>query len=128
MSKKKISKCFLYSLHVSNLEQQFLRLFPWFSLFGDSVFCHIRIPISVSKVADPHHINADPQNCNADSNPDTSFYFNATTDPAPKKLCESKALLHSILSLPNIYYNAVPDTATQNNEDPDKMPCPQIYK
>ncbi len=50
---------------------------------NSSLLCNLYGPERNSdhRVADPHHINAEPQNCNADPNPDQSFHFNADPDP-----------------------------------------------
>jgi hypothetical protein len=48
------------------------------------------ISLVVTRVADPHHLNADPDQSfqfNADWDPD--FYFNADPDPAPNQSDEN---------------------------------------
>jgi hypothetical protein len=47
-----------------------------------------------SRVADPHHVDADPDpSDHFDPNPDPTFYFNEDADPAPRKIIKSRILI-----------------------------------
>jgi hypothetical protein len=81
----------------------------------------------VGSVADPHHVDADPDSdpaCQFDS--DSSFHFDADSDPSFQIKAQNLEMLISIYILAchlQIYTDPDPGPAYRFNADPDPDPA-----